>query len=69
MTNINKKHQILESLDSLDQDQADKVLGYIKGLLYSPNDAASQQKLKREALKEIRQALSGKSKRKMNLSF
>ena len=66
MTNINRKHQILESLDSLDQDQTDKVLGYIKGLLYSSNDEVSHKKLKREALKEIRQALN---KRKLNLSF
>lgn len=66
MTTINKKHQILETLNSLDQDQAEKVLGYIKGLL-SPNEEASQKKLKSEAMKQIRQALN--NKRKLNLSF
>ena len=67
MTSSNKKNQILESLDSLDQDQADKVLGYIKGLLYTADREASYQKLKREGLKEIRKALN--NKRKLNLSF
>jgi hypothetical protein len=57
MTTIHQKHAILESLDSLDQTQTEKVLGYIKSLLYSSKDDATHQKLKREALKEIRQAL------------
>jgi hypothetical protein len=67
MTENNRKHQILESLDSLDQTQAEKVLEYIKGLLYSSMDEASHKKLKRAAIKEIQQALS--NKRKLNLSF
>jgi len=57
MTTIHQKHAILESLDSLDQSQTEKVLAYIKGLLYSSQDEAAHQKLKREALKEIRRAL------------
>lgn len=67
MTPINQKHQIVESLDALDQVQAEKVLEYIKGLLYTSKDEASYQKFKREALKEIRQAL-GKN-RKLKPSF
>ena len=67
MTNIHQKHAIVESLDSLDQGQAEKVLEYIKGLLTNHQDEASYQKFKREALKEIRQAL-GKS-RKLKPSF
>ena len=63
----NKKHQILESIDSLNQAQADKVLEYIKGLLYTSNDEAYYKKLKREGLKEIRQALS--KGRKLNPAF
>jgi hypothetical protein len=57
MTSINQKHQILDSLNSLDSSQAEKVLEYIKGLLYTAPDEASQKQLKREAMKEIRRAL------------
>jgi hypothetical protein len=57
MTSINQKHQILDSLNSLDSSQAEKVLEYIKGLLYTSPDEASQKQLKREAMKEIRRAL------------
>lgn len=67
MTSINQKHKILESLDTLDQAQTEKVLDYIKGLLTGSREDASYQKLKREAMKEIRQAL-GKG-RKLNPSF
>jgi hypothetical protein len=67
MTNIHQKHQILESLDSLDQAQAEKVLEYIKGLMVPARDGSRYQKLKREAMKEIRQAL-GKG-RKLNTAF
>lgn len=57
MTAINKKHQILESLDALDQAQTEKVIDYIKGLLTTSRDDARYQQLKREAIKEIRKAL------------
>ena len=57
MTSINQKHQILDSLNSLDSTQAEKVLEYINGLLYTAPDEASQKRLKREAMKEIRRAL------------
>lgn len=68
MTTINQKYQIVESLNSLDQMQTEKVLEYIKGLMYASQDeAASHQQLKRQALKEIRQAL-GKG-RKLRPSF
>jgi hypothetical protein len=65
MTSINQKHQILESLDSLDQDQTKKVLDYITSMIqYSSRD---DQRVKREALRQIRQALG--NSRKLNLSF
>ena len=67
MTTINQKHQILESLDYLDQAQADKVLGYIQGLLSASREHARYKRLKTEAMKEIRQAL-GKG-RKLNPAF
>ena len=58
MTSFHKKHQILESLDSLDQSQTEKVLAYIRTLIYTRQDESSHQRLKREALKEIRLALA-----------
>jgi len=67
MTTIHQKHEILESLDSLDQNQTEKVLQYIKGMLITTQDEATYKKFKREALKEIRQAL-GKG-RKLKPSF
>jgi hypothetical protein len=66
MTTIAKKNQILENLDSLNQHQADDVLKYIKNLVTS-RDEVSYKNFKREALKEIRQAL--RKNRKLNLSF
>jgi hypothetical protein len=66
MTNIHQKHQILESIEALDQTQAEQVLAYIQGLV-ARSDEAGYQKLKREAMKEIRQAL-GKG-RKLNPAF
>lgn len=57
MTTIDQKHEILDSLNSLDASQADKVLEYIKGLLYTTPEAASHKQFKREAMKEIRRAL------------
>ncbi|HEY3402817.1 MAG TPA: hypothetical protein VGK59_05475 [Ohtaekwangia sp.] len=64
MTVINQKHEILESLNSLDQGQTEKVLDYIKGLLYAPKSGAEYRRFKQEALKEIRQALTSSRKRK-----
>jgi response regulator of citrate/malate metabolism len=61
-----KKNQILENLDSLNQHQADDVLKYIKNLMTS-RDENLYKNFKREALKEIRQAL--RKNRKINLSF
>lgn len=64
MTIINQKHEILESLNSLDQGQTEKVLDYIKGLLYAPKTEADYKRFKQDALKEIRQALGKTRKRK-----
>ena len=66
MTTTTKKNQILENLASLNQNQADDVLKYIKNLVTS-RDEDSYKNFKREALKEIRQAL--RKNRKLNLSF
>jgi hypothetical protein len=57
MTTIHQRHEILDSLNALDSNQAEKVLEYIKGLLYTTPDEATQKQIKREAMKEIRRAL------------
>jgi hypothetical protein len=50
------KLAILQSLDSMDQTQMNEVLSYIKGIL-QPVRPSDYPNFKREALKEIRQAL------------
>jgi hypothetical protein len=57
MKRIHHRHQILESLDSMDQTQTEKVLDFIKRMQSYPPQETAQQVLKREALKQIRQAL------------
>jgi hypothetical protein len=64
MTTTNQRNQILETLSVLDQEQAEKVLTYMKGILYGDTDKAVYQKFKREAMREIRQALTRERKRK-----
>lgn len=66
MENLNQKHQIMESLNQLDQVQTEQVLAYIQGLTHSRHESGYQ-KLKREAMKEIRQALQ--NNRMINPSF
>jgi hypothetical protein len=66
-TNIDRKYQILESLESLNSIQSAKVLDYIKGLTEPTAEEIAYQSFKREAMKEIRNALAGK--RKLRLSF
>lgn len=54
------KIAIQASLDELDSLQAEKVLQYIKGLLGQPRKNRDYYEFKREALKEIREALNNK---------
>ena len=60
MITIHKKHQILESLDSMDEEQTEQVLTYIKRMLNLPSGEISYSQFKREAMHEIRQALEKK---------
>lgn len=62
MTSFHQKHQILESLDSLDPNETKKVLDYIQNLMHSKKEETAQQRLKREAMKEIRMALTNDRK-------
>ncbi|HEY0652382.1 MAG TPA: hypothetical protein VGD65_04600 [Chryseosolibacter sp.] len=65
MTSINQKNQIVESLDSLDQDQTKKVLDYITSMIHS--SSRDDKRIKREALRQIRQALG--NSRTLNPTF
>jgi hypothetical protein len=67
MTTTNQKNQILESLNTLDQSQTEQVLAYIKGLTSTPREDVGYQRLKRQAMKEIRNALG--TGRKLNPAF
>jgi len=62
MTSFHQKNQILESLDFLDPGQTEKVLEYIRTLVHTRKDESAHQRLKREALKEIRLALGNDRK-------
>lgn len=57
MTSFYQRHQILASLDGLDAGQTEKVLEYIRSLQRVGKDESHDQKVKREAMKEIRLAL------------
>jgi hypothetical protein len=63
------KLAILQSLDALDQQQMDEVLVYIKDVLKQPTRAINSKEFKREALKEIRQALRIEKKKGFSLAL
>ncbi len=67
MRTISQKQEILQALSSMDSAQAEKVLNYIQGLVNGQPSGMHYQKLKRQAMKEIRQALG--QTRKFNSSF
>ena len=60
------KLAILQSLDAMDKVQMEEVLLYIKGVLNQPFQADHQKAFKKEALKEIRQALRQERKKKLH---
>lgn len=66
MTSTNQKQEILKTLSSLDSIQAEKVLDFMKGLKKSNFSDRHYETIKRQAMKEISQALKG---RQMHSSF
>jgi hypothetical protein len=62
------KLAIVQSLDAMDQLQVEEVLLYIKGLLNKPALATDYPSFKREAMKEIRQALRQEKKKGLQLA-
>lgn len=67
MNSVTEKLQILESLNGLDKTQTEKVLAYIKGMLAPNKEEIEYKRNKREAMKEIRQALNGSRRLKLSL--
>ena len=67
MATINQKQEILKAFSSMDSVQAEKVLNYIEGLLNGQPSGVYYKMLKKQAMKEIRQALG--QTRKFNSSF
>lgn len=51
------KLAILQSLDAMDQVQMEELLTCIKGILNQPEKTTDYQTFRKEAMKEIRQAL------------
>ena len=52
-----KREEIVDQLEALDQIQADKVIVYIKHLLYTHDSDQHYELVKRKALAQIRKAL------------
>jgi hypothetical protein len=59
------KLAIVQSLDAMDHVQMEEVLAYIKGLLNQPRRTENYKTFKREAMKEIRQALRKEKRKKV----
>lgn len=58
MKAITKKQAILQSLEAMDASEMEKVLDYIKDLLYNPVNDLNYQQIKQQAMQEIRTALN-----------
>lgn len=67
MNSVTEKLQILESLNALDKSQTEKVLAYINDMLAPNKEEREYKRTKREAMKEIRQALNGSRRLKLSL--
>ncbi|GAA0891684.1 hypothetical protein GCM10009122_13630 [Fulvivirga kasyanovii] len=62
MKAITKKQAILQSLEAMDASEMEKVLDYIKDLLYNPANDLNYQKVKQQAMREIQHALKNEKK-------
>jgi hypothetical protein len=62
------KLAILQCLDAMDKVQTEEVLHYIKSLLNQPVKMEDHKAFKKEAMKEIRQALRQEKKKKLRMA-
>jgi hypothetical protein len=65
MENLTKKQAIVQSLESMNNIEMEKVIDYIKGLLYIPENDPRHQELKQRALIEIKDALNSNPEKVM----
>ena len=66
MKTLTKKQAILQSLEAMNASEMEKVLDYIKDLLYDHHHDHNYQQFKQNAMKEIEKAL--KKNDDMNLA-
>lgn len=57
MEAITKKQALLQSIEGMNQAEMDKVIDYIKMMLYNADNDWSYLNFKKEALREIQSAL------------
>ncbi|MCU0368974.1 MAG: hypothetical protein MUF39_09100 [Cyclobacteriaceae bacterium] len=62
------KLAILQSLDAMDSAQMEEVLMHIKSILNQPERNPDYRNFKKEAMKEIRQALRKEKKNKLRIA-
>ena len=62
------KLAILQCLDAMDKVQMTEVLTYIRSLLNQPVKTEDHKAFKKEAMKEIRQALRQEKKKKLRMA-
>jgi predicted Zn-dependent peptidase len=62
------KLAILQSLDAMDKVQMEDVLKYIRNILQQPVRNPDAGAFKKEAMKEIRQALRQEKKRRLRVA-
>jgi hypothetical protein len=62
------KLAILQCLDAMDKVQTEEVLHYIKSLLNQPVKMEDHKAFKKEAMKEIRQALRQEKRKKLRMA-
>ncbi len=58
MENLTKKQAIVQSLESMNSNEQEQLIGFIKDMLYEPERDADYSTFKEKALKEIQQALT-----------
>jgi len=62
MNTLTKKQAILQSLDAMSSTEMDKVLDYVKDMLYNEENDLNYLQFKRKAIQEIQDALKSDHK-------
>ncbi|QSE98177.1 hypothetical protein [Fulvivirga lutea] len=57
METTTKKQAIVQSINSMNEAEMEKVIGFIRDLIYSPDQDRDYLEFKRKGLKEIQDAL------------